>query len=62
MKTVDDLFNDQYGAMKVLAEYLDEQGYKVRRFTNLDGDETVAVEVKGLDEEIAEYVAVFERI
>lgn len=61
MKTIDDFYNDQYRAMKVLAEHLKKQGYEVRQFTSLDGEETVVVEVED-EGEIKEYATMFERV
>lgn len=61
MKTIDDFYNDQCGALRTLAECMEEWGYKVRRFTNLNGNETVVVEVED-EGRPTEFVATFEEV
>lgn len=62
MKTVEDFEQDRLDALKAMRDFLKDRGYKAEVFTNIDENDTIAVQVE--DEEYKEqvgYVATFER-
>lgn len=62
MKTLEDFEHDRLEALKVMRDFLEDKGYEVAVFTNMEGNDTLTVQVE--DEEYKEqvgYVATFER-
>ena len=60
MKTIGDFEHDRWEALKVMAKFLEDKGYGVETFTNMEGNDTLTVQVEDEDEQVG-YFAVFER-
>lgn len=62
MKTLEEFEHDRLEALKIMRDFLKDKGYEVEVFTNMNGDDTITVQVEDEeDKEQVGYVAAFER-
>lgn len=59
-KTIEDFEHDRWEALKVMAKFLEDKGYDVKMFTNMEGNDTLTVQVLDEGEQVCCF-AVFER-